>query len=244
MGTASTAERHRLPQGVRDDVAIGLTCSPEVRTRPTRVLVAHETRLFADVLRVALSERTALEVLPSIPALADAVEVARRSRPDVIIMDLESRTADGLEVLKALRAALPDCFVLIVTSSVDAETLPAAMSAGASGYLTMDADMSDVVDAIRTTAAGQVVLSGSRLEALVRHLSGQSRPVAASKGLLTDRERDVLVLLVDGQSTVSIAKHLGVSHNTARTHIQNVLTKLGVHSRLEAAARAVRERLV
>ena len=216
----------------------------QVDVRPTRVLIAHEVKLFAEVLRVALSERAGLEVLPSIPTLAQAVRAARQCRPQVILMDIEGQSADGLTVLAELRQAVPEAAVLVVTSSVDSAALSAAVSAGASGYLTMDADMSEVVDAINATAAGKVVLSGRRLEALIRHLAHRASSTRACDALLTEREQDVLACLVAGKSTKAIALELGVSHNTARTHIQNVLTKLNVHSRLEAAARAVREKLV
>lgn len=221
-----------------------LTDSSEPDPRPTRVLIAHEVRLFAEVLRVALADRAGLEVLPSIPSLAQAVRAARQTRPQVILMDIEGRTADGLGVLRELREKVPEASVLVLTSSADPAMVTAAVSAGASGYLTMEADMGEVVAAVRDTAAGKVVLSGRRLEVLVRQLARRSETVSRCAGLLTERERDVLLKLVEGKATKTIADELGVSQNTARTHIQNVLTKLNVHSRLEAAARAVREQLV
>jgi DNA-binding NarL/FixJ family response regulator len=208
---------------------------------PPRVLLAHEVRLFAEVLRVALADRAGFEVLPTIVSLDEAVRAARQVRPNVVIMGLESRTSDGLEVLRALRQALPDTAVLVVSTSTDVVSLTAAVAAGASGFLTMDAEMADLVEAVRATAAGKVVLSGRRLEAMVRHLGRQAAAPLGSQARLTERERDVLARLVEGQSTKAIAAALCVTPNTARTHIQNVLTKLGVHSRLEAAALVARE---
>lgn len=242
--TPDSLHQSVAPSGGGVDRVIDLDV-PALESAPmTRVLLAHEVRLFAEVLRVALAERAGFEVLPTIVPLSQAVRAARQSRPQVVILGLESKTADGLEVLRELRETLPETAVLVVTSSADAASLSAAVTAGASGYLTMDAEMADLVDAVRATAAGKVVLSGRRLEALVRHLAQRSRPARGGDALLTDRERDVLARLVEGKSTKAIADELCVSHNTARTHIQNVLTKLGVHSRLEAAARAVREHLV
>jgi DNA-binding NarL/FixJ family response regulator len=223
------------------DRTIDLNASPP---GSTRVLITHEVRLFAEVLRVALAERAGLDVLPSIPSLAQSVSAARQTRPQVILMDIEGRTADGLATLRALREAVPEASVLVLTSSADPAMLTAAVGAGASGYLTMDAEMSEVVDAIRATAAGNVVLSARRLEVLVRQLGRRTETANRGDRLLTEREREVLLRLVEGKSTKTIAEELVVSHNTARTHIQNVLTKLQVHSRLEAAARAVREQLV
>lgn len=216
---------------------------PETPVR-TRVLLAHEVRLFAEVLRVALGDRAGFDVLPTVVPVAQALRAARQSRPHVVIMGLESATADAVEVLRQLRLALPDTPVLVVSDTSDAGSLTAAVAAGATGYVTMDADMGDLVQAVQATAEGKVLLSGRRLESLVRHL--ERRPDSAQRGatLLTAREREVLACLVQGKSTKAIAAGLCVSQNTARTHIQNVITKLGVHSRLEAAARAVQEHLI
>ena len=212
--------------------------------RRVRVVVLNEQRLFADVLRVALSERGGFDVCPTNATLARAAEVVRQTRPDVVVMDLAGDTAAGLEVLAALKAEFPGTQVLIVTASADATVLPAAVEAGASGYLTMDATIAEVVEAVEATAAGKAVLSGRRLEALIQHLARRAARPAAACGTLTEREREVLRRLVEGQSTRQISMELCVSPNTARTHIQNVLTKMDAHSRLEAAARAVREKLV
>lgn len=220
---------------------IDLTATP---LGSVRVLIAHEVRLFAEVLRVALAERAGLDVLPSIPPLARVVSAARQTRPQVILMDIEGGSADGLATLRELREAVPEAFVLVLTSSIDPAMVTAAVGAGVSGYLTMDTEMSEVGDAIRATAAGNVVLSARRLEVRVRQLARRAETAKRGDRLLTEREREVLRRLVQGKSTKTMASELVVSHNTARTHIQNVLTKLQVHSRLEAAARAVGEDLV
>jgi DNA-binding NarL/FixJ family response regulator len=210
----------------------------------TRVLITHEVRLFAEVLRVALAERAGLDVLPSIPSLAQSVSAARQARPNVILMDIEGRTADGLATLQELCEAVPEASVLVLTSSADPARLTAAVRAGASGYLTMDAEMSDVVEAIRATAAGKVVLSARRLEVLVRQLARRAETAERGRQAADRARARGAAPARPGQVHQDDRRGAVVSHNTARTHIQNVLTKLQVHSRLEAAARAVREQLV
>jgi two-component system NarL family response regulator len=161
-------------------------------------------------------------------------------------MDVSSETHDGVAVLREVREAAPRTAVLVLSAEQDAPVLSDVMTAGAAGFLSFQADMSSVIDAVRAASEGQVVLSGRRLEALVRHLTQRAAPSSPSGpgGRLTEREAEVLKLLASGASTTAIAKSLFISAHTARTHVQNVLMKLGVHSRLEAAAYAVRHGLV
>ncbi len=214
--------------------------------RPTRALVAMEQSLFAEVLRVALTDRGGYDVVGTCTRLPDVPAAARQCRPDVVLMDVESTSCDGVAVLRELREALPRCAVLALSPSPSPELLSSVMSAGAAGFLSFESDVTEVISAVRAAADGQVVLSGRRLEALVRHLSQRSAPLVPSGpgGPLTEREAEVLRLLAGGASTVAIAATLFISPHTARTHVQNVLVKLGVHSRLEAAAYAVRNNLL
>lgn len=211
--------------------------------RGPRVLIAHEVRLFREALRVALSDRHGLEVLPSTVDVDGVVLAARQGRPRVVILDLTGRTADGLNALRSLRSEVPDAAVLVVTEETDDAALVAAMSLGASGHLTTSAAISDVAQAVSDTARGKV-LAGRRLEARIRHLALSGQPAPPCTERLTDREREVLRRLAQGMNTRAIAADLGCAHNTVRTHIQNVLTKLGVHSRVAAATLAVRNDLV
>lgn len=214
-------------------------------TKPAgpRILIAHDVRLFREALRVALSDRHGLEVLPSTVGVDGVVVAARRTRPRVVLLDLTGRTAEGLAALQALRSEVPEAAVLVVTEETDGRTLVAAMALGASGYLTMSAAVSEVAQAISDTAGGKV-LTDHHLEARVRHLAHCAQAATSSGDRLTDREREVLSRLVQGMDTRAIAADLGCAHNTARTHVQNVLSKLGVHSRLAAATLAVRNDLV
>ncbi len=217
-----------------------------VSTRPVRVMVALEQPLFAEVLRVALIDRGGYDVVSSCLSLLDLRACAERGQPDVILMDVESDHCDGVTALRELRAALPGTAVLVLSGAPGPDLLSEVMTAGAAGFLSLEADMADVISAVRSASEGRVVLSGRRLEALVRHLARRAAPTPPSGpgGRLTEREHEVLLLLAGGASTPAIATSLYISAHTARTHVQNVLVKLGVHSRLEAAAYAVRHGLV
>lgn len=233
--SAASAQQTHDSSEVPDDHLV-------VVTRPTRVLLALEQRLFAQVLRFALSDHGGYEVLPACSSLRELRGVVERERPDVVLMDVESETCDGLGVLRELRAAQPRVAVLILSAAPGPQLLSDVMTAGAAGFLSLEADMAEVISAVRSAAEGKVVLSGRRLEALVRHLAQQTTPTPplGPGGRLTDRELDVLLLLAKGASTPEIATTLFISVHTARTHVQNLLVKLGVHSRLEAAVYAVR----
>ncbi|HUR13673.1 MAG TPA: response regulator transcription factor [Mycobacteriales bacterium] len=210
--------------------------------RPIRAVVALEQPLFAEVLRIALTDRGGYDVVGACSSLSELRALAERCQADVILMDVESSTCDGLAVLRDLRQSLPSTAVLVLTAVSSPEMLAEAMTAGAAGCLSFESDMREVISAVRSAAQGQVVLSGRRLEALVRHLVQRTTvaPPSGPGGRLTTREVEVLRLLAGGASTSAIARELLISTHTARTHVQNVLVKLGVHSRLEAAAYAVR----
>ncbi|MDP9182553.1 MAG: response regulator transcription factor [Actinomycetota bacterium] len=214
-------------------------------TSRIRTLVAMEQPLFAEVLRIALTDRGGYDVVGTCTSLPELCTMVERCRADVVLMDVQSDECDGLAVLRELREAQPDTAVLVVTAMASPEVLSEAMTHGAAGCLSFDADVSEVISAVRSAAEGKVVLSGTRLEALVRHLVRRSAvtPPSGPGGRLTDREVEVLRLLASGASTEGIARGLFISTHTARTHVQNVLMKLGVHSRLEAAAYAVRNGL-
>ncbi len=218
----------------------------QVVQRTTRALVALEQPLFAAVLRVALIDRGGYDVVGCSSDLTGLPDLAARCQPDVVLLDVEPQTCDPLDILRQLRERLPRCAVLALSAAPSPELLSQVMSAGAAGFLSFEADMTEVISAVADAAEGKVVLSGRRLDALVRHLAQRSAPrtTQGPGGRLTERETEVLCLLAQGASTPLIAKALFISTHTARTHVQNVLVKLGVHSRLEAAAYAVRHGLV
>lgn len=243
MGAATAPDRtHQLPhQRVGDDAR-----RTALRTGALpRVLIVNQHQLVGEILRSALTEDGLFDVVDPVARAGDALAAAHRGEVDVVLLDVESDEQSALQLLHDLRSSERPPAVLVLTSATDAQTVSAVMAAGASGYLTLDADLHDVREAVRSAAEGRVALNGRRLEALVRHLTRQRtpEPAAPSSGL-TDRELAVLRLLVDGAATGRISEELGISAHTTRTHVQNVLMKLGVHSRLEAAAHAAAHGLV
>jgi DNA-binding NarL/FixJ family response regulator len=160
--------------------------------------------------------------------------------PDVVLMDLRMPRMDGVEATEAITRAHPDVKVVVLTSFGEVERVHAALAAGAAGYLLKDADPAEVATAVRAAAAGEVHLDSAVARQLMRRIRAPQVGVAS----LTAREREILVLVGRGQSNREIADTLAISERTARTHVSNVLTKLQLSSRTQAALLAIREGLI
>jgi DNA-binding NarL/FixJ family response regulator len=160
--------------------------------------------------------------------------------PDVVLMDLRMPRMGGVEATEAITRAHPDVKVVVLTSFGEVERVHAALAAGAAGYLLKDADPAEVATAIRAAAAGEVHLDS----AVARQLTRRIRAPQVGLASLTAREREILVLVARGQSNREIADTLGISERTARTHVSNMLTKLQLSSRTQAALLAIREGLI
>ncbi|MGH2677846.1 MAG: response regulator, partial [Actinomycetota bacterium] len=177
----------------------------------------------------------------------EAVAEAARTDPQVAVLDADLPNCDGVRAASLIRDKLPDCRIVILAADEDPDTLASAIEAGASGYLTKASPLTDLVDAIRSVHRGDTLVPsrmlGSLLERLIRRRQDHDEAVRRLSRL-TSREREVLSLLAQGGDNDSIAQVLVISPQTARTHIQNVLVKLGVHSRLEAAALAIQNGLL
>ena len=161
--------------------------------------------------------------------------------PDVVMMDLVMPEMDGISATAALKSRHPDIEVVAMTSFSEAERVQGALQAGAAGYLLKDAEADEVAAAIRAAHRGEVHLDA----AVARHLARSLRaPTHASGASLTDREKDVLAVVAQGLSNKEIADRLFISERTARTHVSNILTKLGAGSHQQIAAWAVEQRLL
>lgn len=206
----------------------------------TSILIVDDHRLFADVIASALEQQGA-RIVGQVETAADAIAVAARQKPDVVLLDLGLPDSDGIDAGKAILAAHPDTVVVALTASTDRRAAAAALRAGFLGYVSKEARLQVVVKAIRSGMAGRVaVTQPSRAE--TSKVKGSSATLMASG--LTKREREVLALIVAGAGSKAISYRLHITTNTVRTHVQSILTKLQVHSRLEAAAFAVRHGLV
>lgn len=169
-----------------------------------------------------------------------AVLAASGELPDVVLMDLLMPRLDGIATTTEIKQRWPEVEVVAVTSFVEEEQIRGALEAGAAGYLLKDADASDVADAVRAAVAGEVHLDPAAAKALTSAL----RAPRNEHSRLTPREREVVVRIAEGATNRQIATHLRVTERTARTHVSNILAKLGLSSRTQAAMWAVREGLV
>ncbi len=175
-------------------------------------------------------------------AALDEIAVLDRASelPDVILMDLMMPRMDGIAATTEVKRRWPEIEVVAVTSFIEEEQVRAALEAGAAGYLLKDADAPDVAAAIRAAIAGEVHLD----PAAARALTAALRAPTQEQTPLTPREREVVAAIASGATNRQIARELGVSERTARTHVSNILAKLGLTSRTQAAMWAVREGLV
>jgi len=208
-----------------------------------RILIIDDHKLFAEAIRSALSSQ-GMDVLPVATSGGQGLDTARSELPDLVLLDLGLPDGPGVSFGKKILQDCPDTKVLAVTALSDPGLLNEAMTAGFHGYLTKDTEIRRFVESIDAVMNGQAVIP-HRLAAAaadVRRTPERDADLLAEQ--LTQRERSVLHLLVEGASSDEIARRLSISPNTVRTHVQNVLTKLQVHSRLEAATFAVRYGLV
>jgi DNA-binding NarL/FixJ family response regulator len=207
--------------------------------RRIRIVLADEQSLFREAVRSVLEKEPDLEVVGEAWDGLQAVAEAERSRPDVVLLDAALPNGDGIRAAELIRNRLPDTRILILCEADDDRVLVDALEAGANGFLSKGSPLSDLMEATRSLFRGEILIPpsmmGSLLARLIRRRRTQDEAMRRLSRL-THREREVLRLLAGGADNDGIAQHLVISPQTARTHVQNVLGKLGVHSRLEAAA--------
>ncbi len=209
--------------------------------RPIRVLIADDHPVVRQGLQTFLGVQDDIEVAGEAADGAETVERAAELEPDVILLDLKMPGLDGVGVLEELRARGIGARALILTSAAGAAAVGPAMRAGAAGYLYKDVDPEALVRAIRTAADGNLVLAPEAAGPLAA--PGAAEAQTRGAGALTGRERQVLALVAQGRSNREIARELGVSEKTVKTHVSSVLAKLGVQDRTQAAVYAVRRGL-
>ncbi|MFW5471484.1 response regulator [Knoellia sp. CPCC 206435] len=207
----------------------------------SRILVVDDHRTFAELLSRALDAESDLECVGHAQDSAEALSEVARLRPDVVLMDVHLPDRDGISTTAELVAAHPEIKILILTAYASVADIQRAGAAGASGFLAKDGSLSDVLDALRTARSGSLILP----EGLLARLSAfGEHDQTIRQWHLTPREMEVLRLLGLGRDPRRIAKELDVSVHTCRDHVKRVLTKLGVHSQLEAVVLATRNGLI
>ncbi|MER5734686.1 MULTISPECIES: response regulator transcription factor [unclassified Streptomyces] len=209
--------------------------------KPIRVLLVDDHQVVRRGLRTFLEVQDDIEVVGEAADGAEGVARAEELRPDVVLMDVKMPGTDGIEALKRLRALANPAKVLIVTSFTEQRTVVPALRAGASGYVYKDVDPDALAGAIRSVHAGHVLLQPEVAGALLAQDDPQG---GTGRGTtLTEREREVLGLIADGRSNREIARALVLSEKTVKTHVSNILMKLDLADRTQAALWAVRHGL-
>jgi DNA-binding NarL/FixJ family response regulator len=197
--------------------------------------------VFLDALSTVLAQHGYV-VSPVARSAAEMVALVRRDRPDVCVIDRPSATDEDADTIRRVRAASDSARVLVLSANPEPEAVARALQAGASGYLHQSRGVGELVGALERVLRGEIVVAVPDTQPRPRR-SAQPSQALRLAGHLTSRERECLLMLVEGLDTAAMMARLSVSRTTVRTHLQAVLTKLGVHSRLEAVSFAVRHRL-
>ena len=209
------------------------------RSDPIRVLIADQHMLFRETLRQVLDEDGGVRVVASASDGQDAVSEAARTRPDVAILDADLPFSPPGETTAVILDRTPGCHILVLSSKEDGRVLVEVLEAGASGYLTREAPVESLIEATKAISRGETFVPPRMLGPLLSDLFRRKRDqdqAAERIARLTAREREVLALLARGAGNDKIAESLLISPQTARTHVQNILGKIELHSRLEAVA--------
>ncbi len=217
---------------------------PVIGPVPVRVLVAEDQRLVREGIVTMLGAGGGIEVVAQAEDGQQAVAAARRTRPDVALVDIRMPVMDGIEATRRITAELPTRVLVLTTFGLD-EHVFASLSAGASGFLLKDVRAEELLEAVVAVARGEGRLDPAVTAAVVGQFRGRtpSRP-APGLELLTDREREVLLLMAEGCSNAEVADRLVVAPGTVKTHVANVLAKLGVRDRVQAVIAAYQSGLV
>jgi DNA-binding NarL/FixJ family response regulator len=211
-----------------------------------RILLVDDHLLFRKGLARLLDAQPDFEVVGEATDGLEAVGQTELLRPDLVLMDIRMPNCDGLEATRRIKAQMPGVRVVMLTVSDDEQDLATAVRYGADGYLLKDLLPETLFQHLRGVMAGEAPISRTMTGKLFHQLAQRSRPATqiASNAVLSARECEVLALVVDGYSNQEIAEELGIAHNTVKNHVRNILTKLGVRNRAQAAAFAVSNGLV
>jgi DNA-binding NarL/FixJ family response regulator len=200
-----------------------------------RVVLADDQPLVRAGLRVVIAGTADLDVAGEAATGAQAVQLARDLRPDVVVMDIRMPGMDGIEATGMITADHAAARVVVLTTFDDDDYVYAALRAGASGFLVKDMALTDILAAIRVVAAGDALIAPGVTRRLIAQFTGQPKPPSPGRRIdgITERERDVLTLVGRGLSNAEIATSLFISAGTAKAHVAHLLAKLGARDRVQ-----------
>jgi DNA-binding NarL/FixJ family response regulator len=207
-------------------------------SEPIRVLIADDHPLIRDGLAALLRAGQGTELVGAATNGAEAVEMARQTQPDVVLMDLRLPRLNGIEATRGIVAESPHIAVIVLTMLDDDESVFSALRAGARGYLLKGADRDQIYRAVHAGAAGDVIFGAELASRVLAYFTGGASARPAAFPHLTDREREVLELVAQGRSNTVIAAQLHLSQKTIRNNVSNILAKLQVADRAQAIVRA------
>jgi DNA-binding NarL/FixJ family response regulator len=216
-------------------------------SEPLRVLLVDDHVLFRKGVAAALAPHPDIEVVGEAGDGLEAIALARQAMPDVVLMDIAMPRCDGLQATRLIKREIPHVKIVILTVSDDDQDLFEAIKCGAQGYLIKDLKARQLYDALRVIARGEAPLSGLLAAKILQEFQQPTAPLAQAPevvGPLTAREIEVLELVVEGRSNSEIAAALVISESTVKNHLRNILEKLHLRNRIQAAVYAVRQGLV
>ncbi len=210
-----------------------------------RILIVDDHSLFRSGVKSLLARQENMEVVGEAGDGLEGIKRAATLKPDVVLMDLHMPGISGREAVQLIREEVPETNVLMLTVSEDADDLLATLRAGAVGYLLKNIEVDALVAAVRSAAQGEAVVSPQMTAKLIAGLRSEKKSddLVADKEKLTMREREILAFLARGESNKQIARSLAVAESTVKIHVQNILKKLNLTSRVQAAVYAVEQGL-
>ncbi len=218
--------------------------SPDAK--PIRVLLVDDHTLFRSGIKLLLERQAGFEVVGEAGDGLEGVKRAKQLKPDVVLLDLHMPITSGLEAIPLLREEVPDAQIIMLTVSEDADDLLDALRAGARGYLLKNIETDFLLNSIRSAANGESVMSSQMAGKLADVMRATSKETTSATEInkLTPREREIIVMLARGASNKEIARSLDLAESTVKIHVQGILRKLNLASRVQAAVYAVENHLV
>lgn len=216
-----------------------------------RVVLVNEFPIFSEALGLAIEQEDDLEYVGSAITAEEAVAIVTEQNADVAVIDVDmpsgtERNVDGIDLARTVKTARPETRVLILSAHMDLEVMARAANEGACGFLSKTSTLKQICLAVRTAKDGGIYVEGELIVPLLQSVHATARRAisGSDRAQLTGRELEVLTLLGEGLDAGVIAKQLGITLNTCRGHVKNVLVKLGCHSQLEAVVEAMRQGLL